>query len=101
MTPAREVRALDGIGAVVLGAPLYMFHWHKCALHFLERQRTALRALPIAIFALGPLHDEVQDFQAAREQLDKESMKVPWLAPKAVAIFGGKLDPRPSPSHTT
>jgi menaquinone-dependent protoporphyrinogen oxidase len=93
MTPAREVRDLDGYSAVVLGAPLYMFHWHKDALHFIERQRAALSALPTAIFALGPLHDEAQEFLAAREQLDKELVKFPWLAPKAIALFGGKLDP--------
>ena len=34
--PMRDVRALDQYHAVVLGAPLYMFHWHKDALHFLS-----------------------------------------------------------------
>ena len=32
--PVRRVHSLDGIGAVVLGAPIYMTHWHKDALAF-------------------------------------------------------------------
>jgi menaquinone-dependent protoporphyrinogen oxidase len=91
--PVREVRALDGYLAVVLGAPLYMFHWHKDALHFLQRHREALSARPVTIFALGPLHDEAKEFQEAREQLDKELAKFPWLTPTMITIFGGKLDP--------
>lgn len=27
--PVREVRTLTGDTVVVLGAPLFMFHWHK------------------------------------------------------------------------
>jgi menaquinone-dependent protoporphyrinogen oxidase len=93
MTPAREAQDLNGYNAIVLGAPLYMFHWHKDALHFLKRHQTALSTRPVAIFALGPLHDEAQEFEGAREQLDKELANDPWLTPIAIAIFGGKLDP--------
>ncbi len=89
----REVSALDRYRAVVLGAPLYMFHWHKDALHFLARQQAALAARPVAVFALGPFHDEEKEYQAARELLDKELAKFPWLTPCASAIFGGKFDP--------
>src|SRR5215469_569468 len=35
--PMRDVRSLDQYRAVVLGAPLYMFHWHKDAIHFLVK----------------------------------------------------------------
>jgi menaquinone-dependent protoporphyrinogen oxidase len=52
--PMRKVRTLDQYRAVVLGAPLFMFHWHKDALSFLARHRAALTARPVAIFALGP-----------------------------------------------
>ena len=91
--PMRKVRTLDQYRAVVLGAPLYMFHWHKDALHFLARHRTALTARPVAIFALGPFHAEEKEFQEVRGQLDKELAKFPWLTPGAIAIFGGKFDP--------
>jgi len=40
--PAREVRTLEGYDAVVLGAALYMYRWHKDARRFLSRQRKAL-----------------------------------------------------------
>ena len=34
LRPIRKVQTLEGYSAVVLGAPLYMFHWHKDARHF-------------------------------------------------------------------
>jgi menaquinone-dependent protoporphyrinogen oxidase len=92
--PMREVRTLEGYRAVVLGAPLYMFHWHKDALHFLAQHRAALMQRPVAIFALGPFHADEKEFQAVREQLDKELAKFPWLTSEAIAIFGGKFDPQ-------
>jgi menaquinone-dependent protoporphyrinogen oxidase len=92
--PMRDVRTLEGYRAVVLGAPLYMFHWHKDALHFLTRHREALTQRPVAILALGPFHAEEKEFQGAREQLDKELAKFPWLTPQAITIFGGKFDPQ-------
>ncbi|MHB1413947.1 MAG: flavodoxin domain-containing protein [Chloroflexota bacterium] len=93
LQPLREVRTLDGYDAVVLGAPLYMFHWHKDALNFLSRHRQALEGRPVAVFAMGPLHDEESERQGAREQLDKELAKFPWFTPIDRTIFGGKYDP--------
>lgn len=92
--PVRDVQALDQYRAIVLGAPLYMFHWHRDALNFLARHREALTQRPVAIFALGPFHAEEKEFQGAREQLDKELAKFPWLTPQAITIFGGKFDPQ-------
>ncbi len=57
LKPLREVRSLEGYHAVVMGAPLFMFHWHKEALSFLARHRQALQARPVAVFALGPVHE--------------------------------------------
>jgi menaquinone-dependent protoporphyrinogen oxidase len=91
--PAKNVRSLDGYGAVVLGAPLYMFHWHKDAKSFLSRHQQALMVRPVAVFAMGPLKDEAKDWQDVRAQLDKELLKFPWLAPVAAEVFGGKHDP--------
>lgn len=93
LQPTHGVRSLEEYGAVVLGAPLYMFHWHKDALHFLERHRAALITRPVAVFALGPFHDDAKEYQEVRQQLDKELAKYPWLTPRAIAIFGGKFDP--------
>ena len=91
--PMREVRTLAGYSAVVLGAPLYMFRWHKDARHFLSRHRNTLTERPVAIFALGPFHDDEKEWKDVRAQLDKELGKFPWLTPVALEIFGGKFDP--------
>lgn len=90
---AREVGTVDRYGAVVLGAALYMGHWHKDALRFLSRYREALTERPVAVFALGPMHDDEKEWQGAREQINKELAKFPWLRPVALEVLGGKFDP--------
>ncbi len=87
---AGTLASYDG---VVLGAPLYMFHWHKDALRFLRRNKEVLKALPVAVFALGPFNDVEKEWQDVRTQLDKALREFPWLRPAAVKIFGGKFDP--------
>lgn len=93
LQPMRAVRTLEGYTAVVLGAPLYMFHWHKDAKSFLSRHRKALMERPVAVFALGPFEDTPKQWQDVRANLDKELAEFPWFAPVAVEIFGGKFDP--------
>jgi menaquinone-dependent protoporphyrinogen oxidase len=87
--PLREVNTLKGYRAVVMGAPLFMLQWHKDALRFLARHRKALPDLPVAVFALGPLHDTEKEWNEVRAQLDKALAKCPWFTPTAVQIFGG------------
>jgi menaquinone-dependent protoporphyrinogen oxidase len=93
--PAREVRTLERYSAIVLGAPLFMFHWHKDAIRFLSRHRQTLAGRPVAIFALGPTHEpyDEKEWQDSRAQLDKELGQFSWLSPVAVEMFGGKYDP--------
>ena len=91
--PIRQVQTLGQYRAIVLGAPLYMFHWHKDARHFLSRHRRELTQLPVAIFAVGPLHVEEKEWQGAQAQLDAELAKFPWLTPITLELFGGKFDP--------
>ena len=93
LQPVKQVRAIDPYQAIVLGAPLYMFHWHKDAFSFLSRHRTALAQKPVAIFALGPINNVEKEFADARAMLDQELAKYTWLKPIAIEIFGGKLDP--------
>lgn len=89
----KTVKTLEGYRAVVLGAPLQMFKWHKDALAFLERHKQALSRLPTAVFALGPFNDVEKEWNDVRAQLDKALAKFPWFAPVAVQVFGGKFDP--------
>ena len=93
--PVGEVRSLDGYSAVVLGAPLYMYRWHKDARRFLSRQRKALAERAVAVFALGPVHDphDEEEWQDSWSQLNKELAKYPWFRPVALEMFGGKFDP--------
>jgi menaquinone-dependent protoporphyrinogen oxidase len=91
----REVRTLQDYTAVVLGAPLMMFKWHKDAFSFLSRHRQAIQKLPVAVFALGPVHDphDEEEWKNSRAQLSKELAKVPWFKPRVLEMFGGKFDP--------
>jgi menaquinone-dependent protoporphyrinogen oxidase len=91
--PMRDVRTLEVYGAVILGAPLYMFRWHKDARNFVSRHREALVKTPVAVFALGPFHDDAKEWQTVRAQLDQELAKFPWLKPVAIKIVGAKFDP--------
>jgi menaquinone-dependent protoporphyrinogen oxidase len=93
--PLRQVRNPDQYQAVVMGAPLFMFRWHKDALNFLSRHRNALTGCPLAIFALGPTHvpHDEKEWLDARSQLDKALVKFPWLKPAEIMIFGGMYDP--------
>ena len=95
LQPLQEVRSLDRYGAVVMGASLYMYRWHKDARQFLSRHRQTLTEQPVAVFALGPVHDpyDEQEWQDSRAQLEKELAKAPWFNPVAKKVFGGKFDP--------
>jgi len=94
LQPMRKVQSLQEYRAVVLGAPLYMFHWHKDVLKFLPKHRDALVELPVAIFASGPsFTGDEKECQEVHRQIHKELAKFPWLTPLAVEIMGGKFDP--------
>jgi menaquinone-dependent protoporphyrinogen oxidase len=91
--PLKNVKTLEGYRSVVLGAPLYMFHWHKDALGFLNRHKDSLGAVTVAVFALGPFTNEEKDWQEVRRELTAELAKFPWLTPVAQTVFGGRFDP--------
>lgn len=93
LEPARNVKTLTGYSAVVLGAPQYIFHWHKDAFRFLSRHQKALQERPVAVFTMGPLSEKDEDWQNVREYFQKDLAKYPWFAPIAVEVFGGKFDP--------
>jgi menaquinone-dependent protoporphyrinogen oxidase len=88
-----EFRDLEGFRAVVLGGSLYFGRWHRDARGFLRRHHTALSSLPLAVFALGPGKNTPDDFEASRKQLDAALEKATGIEPRAVAVFGGAVDP--------
>lgn len=91
--PARDVHSLEPYHAVVVAAPLYLFRLHKDARRFLAAHRAALSKIPVALFVPGPVQNVEKDWTGAREQLDKELARFPWLSPVAQYIVGGKFDP--------
>jgi len=95
LQPIQKVRTLEGYTAVVLGAPIYMFHWHKDVLHFLSQHRKVLTgAMPVAIFTGGPFSTgDEKEWQVIRDQVDQELSKYAWLKPVSVEIIGGRFDP--------
>lgn len=90
---AREVRSLQEYDAVILGAPLYVFRWHAEAMGFLKRLRSSVEKMPVAVFALGPFHEDEKEKQDARQLLDKELAKFSWFHPVDIRIFAGAFDP--------
>ena len=91
---ASQARALNEYGAVVLGAPLYLYHWHKHAIQFLRRHEKELKRLPTAVFAIGPsFNGDEKEWLETRDQFRKEMAKFPWLKPVESEVFGGKFDP--------
>jgi menaquinone-dependent protoporphyrinogen oxidase len=93
VAPAADVLAIDAYRAVVLGGALYMGRLHQDAAGFLKRHRIALKGLPLAVFAMGPRTMADDEVAASRKQLDRALAAVPELAPGAVAVFGGAVDP--------
>lgn len=89
LKPVQEVKTLEEYTVVLLGAPLYMLHWHKEARGFLSRHREALIKRPVAVFALGPLIDGEEEWKEVRSELEKTLAKFPWLKPIAIEVFGG------------
>ena len=91
--PVQGVSTLANYRAVVLGAPLYIGQLPKEFTHFLTAHQTELVERPVALFALGPVHDDPKELQGSVEQLDKELARFAWLQPVAVKVFAGAYDP--------
>lgn len=94
---ARDMRTLEGVGAVVLAAPFYIGRLHRDAEAFLAAHREALAARPTAIAAFGPLGaGKAED----RDQLEATLGRHPELKPVSAGMFGGSTI-RPSSAAWT
>jgi menaquinone-dependent protoporphyrinogen oxidase len=94
--PARDVKKLDGYGAVVLGAPLIVHKLQKDARSFLSRHEKRLKGMPVALFALGPCKEprDEAEWQDCSGQFDGALAELSWLKPVAAELFGGRFDPK-------
>jgi len=83
-----------GARAIVVGAALYTGKLHPHAVHFLERYKTALADVPLAVFASGPQTLEPEDVTSSLRQLRSGlHAAAPRLLPVSLTIFGGAVDP--------
>jgi len=53
--PTRDVKALDGWDAVILGSAIYAAHWQKDARRFAGRFHEQLQTRPLWLWGSGPL----------------------------------------------
>lgn len=90
--PMRDVRSVQAYSAVVIGAAIYFGRLHKDARSFLSRFSRELVEQPVAIFAMGPFHDDPKEWHKVRTELDKAVAKFPWFNPRAREVFGGRFD---------
>jgi menaquinone-dependent protoporphyrinogen oxidase len=94
LRPCRVVKGLEDYRAVVIGAPLYMFHLHKDAVRFLLRYQKQMAQLPVAVFAGGAYGPNAEkDGLEVQKNLDAELGKFAWLHPISVKLVGGRFDP--------
>jgi len=90
---AAEVDHLQEYAGVVVGGGIYMGRWHRDARGFTRHFRDELSALPVAVFALGPVGDAPEQRAGPEKQFRAAVEKLPF-EPFATALFGGAIDPR-------
>ncbi len=91
----REVSTVKGLSqyrAVVLGSAVYMGQWQPAAIQFMTAYETELVQLPVWLFSSGPTGEgdgtETWKFPDALRPLATR------IAPRDIAVFSGKLDPK-------
>lgn len=94
LQPTWSVASLADHSAVVLCAPLYMGRLLKHARRFLSEHAALLQKMPVTLLVVGPVEAREKDWTGARQQLDKELARYPWLSPMEQHIVGGRFDPK-------
>jgi menaquinone-dependent protoporphyrinogen oxidase len=90
---AADIEDLTRYDGVVLGGALYFGRWHQDATQFLAKHRRELSEQPLAVYAMGPQTGAAEALAESRTQLDKALQKAPEVEPRAIAVFGGVIDP--------
>ena len=91
--PAADLHDPSTYDGVVLGTALYMGRPHVDARRFLKRYHKPLSAIPVAVFAMGPMTTGTDDIADSKKQLDRALATVSDITPISTAIFGGVVDP--------
>lgn len=88
---ARDVKAVDGYDAVVVGGALYAGRWHRDARRFVKRFSKQLRARPVFFFSSGPLDDSATEKEIAPTRQVQRLMQ--RVGATEHHTFGGRLLP--------
>lgn len=91
--PVGEVDDLSPYRAAVVGSPIRGGKWLPEAVGFVRENREALSRIPVAYFAVGLSLREGTE-EARRETMDALESVRNLVAPVAVGLFAGALDPR-------
>jgi menaquinone-dependent protoporphyrinogen oxidase len=86
VSPAAEVRSLNGYDAVIVGGSIYTGRWHHDSKVFVKRFSRQLGEVPVAYFAMGPKSSSEEDLATARDQLAHYHLD-------PLTVFGGVIDP--------
>ena len=89
---AADVETVKDYDLIVLGTGLYMGRMHRDARRFLRAHHEALEHGRFAVFAMGPLSDDVAEKEKVRPHLERGLARYPGIAPVTTAIFGGVID---------
>lgn len=91
--PVDQVENLAPYTAVVLGSAVYMGHWRKEAVRFLENHEAALTARPTWLFSSGPT-GEGNPVELMKGWRFPEGQKAlaDSIHPRDVTVFHGVLD---------
>jgi menaquinone-dependent protoporphyrinogen oxidase len=119
VVPVEKASGLESYDGLVLGAPMIL-GWHRAALRFLKKNRTALKHIPLAVFVtcMSLTKTGETNFQGVSVKVDenlpkppknqnhlsfKERYSLPFnylrpilqaspVKPVSMGIFGGRLD---------
>ncbi len=87
----KEVQALEGYQAVVLGSAVRMGNWLPEMVDFVKVQRQRLDALPVALFTVHLLNLEENEASRIARQAYLQTVR-PLLHHAEEAYFAGKMD---------
>lgn len=99
--PVDEVRDVGAYDAVVVGAAVYMYHWLKDAVRFVQHHRDELAGRPVWLFSSGPLGTDQVDEHGVDVRVASRPKELDELASlvraRGTEVFFGAWDPEAPP----